>query len=240
MLIVSPSYKRAGNVEIRKWLKSVVLAVHEFEVDEYKEKESGDILVVPDRLRGNIAKVRNYILDEGFKNDKWVVMMDDDNRNLVYFENGKKYEMNEEQVIDFMVNGFVMCEDIGFKLWGLNLLDDPKTYREYSPFSMVAPILGPFSAHVENPIRYDERIPLKEDYDLALQHLNKYRGILRFNKYAYNVGHIEGSGGCTSYRTKNEEYGQAMILKKKWGDRIVKYDMEKSINPKLKVPIRGI
>jgi hypothetical protein len=39
----------------------------------------------------------------------------------------------------------------------------------------------------DNDIRYDERIPLKEDYDLSLQHLNKFRKVLRFNKYFYKV-----------------------------------------------------
>ncbi len=240
VLIYSPSYKRAGDVKIREWFKSVILVVHEFEADEYREKEGGKILVVPDSLRGNIASVRNFILEEGFRQSDWVVMMDDDNRNLVYFEDGRRHTMNEKQALDFMVNGFVMCEEIGFRLWGLNLLDDNKAYREYSPFSMVSPILGPFSGHIKNPIRYDERLPLKEDYDLALQHLNEYRGILRFNKYAYNVGHIEGSGGVTAYRTKGEEYRQAMVLQGKWGKKIVKYDIERSINPILRVPIGGI
>jgi len=238
--VISPSYKRAGDVEIRKWMPSVILAVHEFEAEEYKKKEGGELMIIPDYLRGNIAKVRNYILDKGFEEDDYIVMMDDDNKNLVYFEGGERFELSEKGALDFMCNGFVMCEDAGLKLWGLNLLDDPKAYREYSPFSFLSVILGPFSAHVKNDIRYDERIPLKEDYDIALQHLNKYRGILRFNKYSYNVGHLLGKGGCTGYRNKSDEIRQAMILQGKWGSDIVSYDIKKSVNPRISVKIKGI
>lgn len=241
MLFVSPSYKRAGKVKIREWLPDVILAVHEFEEAEYRENDGGELLIIPDGLRGNIAKVRNFILDELFKRDEFVVMMDDDTKEIVYFENMKRRTFESvEQFESFCLNGFIMCQEFGFKLWGLNLLDDPKAYREFTPLSTQAPILGPFSAHIRNPLRYDARIPLKEDYDMALQHLHKYRGILRFNKYAYSVDHIEGEGGCTSYRMRDREIEQGYTLVRKWGNKIVHYNPDKSINPKIKSPIGGI
>ena len=64
MKIFIPSYKRAGNVKTRKTLGCGILVIHEFEEKEYKNKEGGELLVIPDELRGNIAKVRNYILNK--------------------------------------------------------------------------------------------------------------------------------------------------------------------------------
>mgnify|MGYP006405088309 FL=1 len=63
MKIYVPSYKRAGDVLTRKVIPDSILAIHEFEKDDYKKKEGGELLIIPDDLRGNIAKVRNFILD---------------------------------------------------------------------------------------------------------------------------------------------------------------------------------
>lgn len=75
MNIYVPSYKRSDNVLIRSWLKDCILCVHEFEAKEYEQKQ-GNILVMPDSIRGNMAKVRNWILDNAIGNE--FVMMDDD------------------------------------------------------------------------------------------------------------------------------------------------------------------
>ena len=80
MLIVSPSYKRADDVKIRNWFFDITLAVHEFEAEEYKEKQGGNLMILPDFTRGNMAKVRQYILDQAGK-DEWVVMILRINRN---------------------------------------------------------------------------------------------------------------------------------------------------------------
>ena len=236
---ISPSYKRAGNVKVRELVSDVILAVHEFEVDEYREKDGGEIIVIPDFLRGNMAKIRNFILEEGYKRSDYVVMMDDDVKEFVYFEGGRRIKMTEKQLKDFVLNGFVMCEDMGIKLFGVNLLDDRKAYREYAPLSTLSVVLGPFCCHVKSPIRYDERLGLKEDYDYALQHLRKYKGILRFNKYAYVADHISLDGGCATYRLKDEEKRQIELFQRKWGKKVVRIK-DTSINPVVKCPLSGI
>lgn len=86
---------------------------------------------------------------------------------------------------------------------------------------------------------------LKEDYDYSLQILNKYRKILRFNKYHYVCGHIKVKGGCASYRTSDKELEQAQKFQAKWGSRIVKIQRltqggNASINPVVNIPINGI
>ena len=85
-------------------------------------------------------------------------------------------------------------------------------------------------------LRYDENIPLKEDYDFWLQSIRKYRKTLRFQSYHYMVDHINKTGGVVSYRTKQREEEQNKLLQKKWGSRVVKYDITKSINPRVHIP----
>jgi hypothetical protein len=75
MKILVPTYKRAGNVLIRKWLTDAILCVHEFEYMQYRDKEGGEIVVIPDELRGNMAKIRNFMLNYGFAQDENIMMM---------------------------------------------------------------------------------------------------------------------------------------------------------------------
>ena len=153
--------------------------------------------------------------------------------------------MSLPEIMDFLVNGFIMAEDLGTPLWGVNLQSDPKFYREYSPFSFLSPVLAPFCCHiiddtVRRRIRYDERLGLNEDYDFFLQVIRIYHKVLRFNKYYYKADHLTVQGGCGAHRTLGEELRQAEIMIKKWGPKVVTYDFNKSTNPRIRVPFKGI
>lgn len=239
--VISPSYKRAGKVDsVGVFKDKLILAVHECEVDEYRKVyPDNEIMVLPDNLRGNMAKVRNYIRDNG---GKYILMVDDDVKAIGYHENLEQYVMDYDRLMEFIENGFIMTEELGTVLWGLNVQTDPKFYREYSPFSFLKVVLGPFCGHIvkDDGLRYDERFPLKEDYDFALQVLHKYHKILRFNKYYYEVSHLDKEGGCGSYRILQKEKEQLKLFQKKWGSRVVKYDLNKSVNPVVRVPLKGI
>ena len=136
-------------------------------------------------------------------------------------------------------------------MWGVNIIQDKGAFREYTPFSLTNVILGPFGGF-SNPIcRYDENLPLKEDYDLSLQMINKYRKILRINHVHYICDQHTNVGGCAEYRTIDEEKDQFELLEKKWGKDIVRRDKGNSnterkrqvtydINPIIKIPIGGV
>lgn len=239
MKIFIPSYKRAGRVKTRKVLGGGgTLIVSDFEKDEYKDKEGGDIIPIPDKVQGSIGRVRNWILENS--EDEEIFMIDDDISEIGYHENMKSNEMKPEQIFRFFENGFEMCREIGTVLWGINLQVDPKFYREYQPFSLLSPILGPLCGHIRSVLKYDENLSMKEDYDFFLQVIARYRKTLRFNKYYYMAGHIDESGGCTSSRTKEEEERLVDEMEKKWGKRVVRFDLKKSINPRVRVPISGV
>lgn len=186
----------------------LIIAIHEFEEKEYRKKYK-NLMIIPDELRGNMGKVRNYIRDNA-KCD-YLVMIDDDVKEIGYHEKNKQIKIKKEYVLEFLKNGFQMCEEVGTILWGINLQSDPKFYRNYSPFSFLSPVLGPFSCHIlkDNELRYDERLGLNEDYDFALQVLRKYRKIYRNNKYFYVCGHLTDKGGCGAYRLLDEEKNKA-------------------------------
>ncbi len=240
--IVCPSYRRAGITTSQNVFgEELVFAVNESQVEEYQgEYPKNRIMAVSEDCRGNMAKVRNFIRDN-VESDRFV-MVDDDVEWLGYVENTKSRRMSSARMWEVLEMGFQMAEDLGTVLWGINLTEDRRFYRQYSPFSLLSPVLGPFSCHRgrDPDLRYDDRLGLNEDYDFALQVLKKYRKILRFNKYHYFAGHLDNTGGCPSYRTMDEEKRQAQIMIKKWGTRVVRYNFARSINPKVRVPYKGI
>ena len=128
---------------------------------------------------------------------------------------------------------------------------DALSYRQYSPFSFSAYIGGPFQGFIRGgECRYDENLPLKEDYDMTLQQCNRYRGCLRVNFLTYNVKQSEQAGGCATYRSMMREKEQFELLQKKWGKKIVSEDNSNKgrtkkqkrfdYNPIIKIPIKGI
>lgn len=221
--------------------------VAESEFEDYKKQNKGaDIVAVPNKVQGNLCRIRNYILDEEFKNNADVVLIiDDDMKGVYYWENNKKHIVEASDFLGFIEKYSIMAKDIGAYFWGVNINCDKKCYREMTPFSTISYIGGPFQCFLKGgSCRYDERLPLKEDYDMTLQQLNKYRVAFRVNKFFYDVKQSQQAGGCASYRNLVKEKEQFELLQKKWGKKIVKIDKQSvkkfDYNPIIKVPIKGV
>lgn len=255
VVICAPSYKRANGVDTLKYLPSTRIYVSNDEYDDYhKNYPESDIVGVDPKHQGNLCRIRNHILDQEMGDNKVVVIIDDDLKKIGYHEQRKQNHLKtEEEVIDFIRKYSELAISWGIGAWGININPDKQVYREYTPFSLTSYIGGPFMAHIKHDIRYDENLPLKEDYDFTLQFLNKYRKILRVNKYFYDTKQAEQAGGCATYRNLERELDQLKLLQKKWGSRIVKQEKLRhsrshsstkkrsvDINPIIHVPIRGV
>lgn len=248
------SYKRAGKVETLDIVPSANLWVHEFEVDEYKlAYPEAKIMVLPDDTRGNLPRVKNFIL-EAQKNDRAVLFLDDDMSYVGYWYHKGQYKIESERQFMAMLEKYTLiAEEWGAKLWGINVNPDKQVYREYSPFSTQSYISSSFACFLNGCVlRYDENLPLKEDYDMTLQQLNTYRRMLRVNGYFYSKKSASNVGGCATYRNLDREREQLLLLQKKWGADLVKFDTGESrshsstkkramdINPIVRSPIKGI
>lgn len=240
-----PSYKRP-KVETLDYLPFCKVWVDHKEYDDYIKANPGyeeNIVSCPEGIQGNLCRIRNYILDKEFEAGYDVVLIiDDDMQGIYHFEGDKEYCYNKIKV---------EADEFGFKFWGLNCNQDALSYRQYSPFSTVSYIGGPFQCFLKNDLRYDENLPLKEDYDMTLQQCNKYRGCLRVNKFFYNCKQSKQAGGCATYRNYEREIQQLEALQEKWGEKIVKIDKTKNnnqkkeskiidYNPIITIPIKGI
>lgn len=257
-----PSYRRP-KVETLDYLPFCKVWVCETEADAYRAANpghEGNIIPCKKGIQGNVSRIRNHILDTEFAAGADVVLIvDDDLRRLAYYEsepgNTFGYVRNTLETEDFLP--FVekysrLCEGFGFKLWGLNCNRDALSYSHMTPFSTLAFLGCPFHCFLKgNECRYDEALPLKEDYDMTLQNCNLYRGCLRVNKFHYFVKQAEQAGGCATMRNYQREEQQLHALRRKWGSRIVKIDTSNKgktkkdkvnidFNPIIKVPIKGV
>ena len=167
--INAPSYKRPSKVLTLDYLPMCRIWVDCKEYDEYKKHyPKADIVSCPEGVQGNVGRIRNYILRQEFERGMdAVVIVDDDLTAIERFvcRNGYGYErerVQAEDFMDFVERYSIMCQDIGAKLWGVNITPDTMAYRYTSPFSTRAIILGPFGCFLKgNRCWYDERLPLK-------------------------------------------------------------------------------
>lgn len=252
----TPSYRRPNGVDTLRYLPYVKVFVDEGEFKAYRRSHpKSNIVACPKGVQGSVCRVRNYILDREFENGAdVVVLVDDDLKGVYYWEQRGKQLVTAEMLPVAVKKYSIQAREIGAYFWGFNLNQDKQVYREYTPFSTTSPVLGPFQAFLRGGTpRYDERFILKEDYDMSLQNLHKYRVIFRVNKYFYACKQAEQPGGCAAQRNMEKEKEQLFLLQKKWGSNIVRIDatnrshnLKRSkknyfdFNPIIKVPIKGV
>jgi hypothetical protein len=251
------SLKRANDIKTLRIFPEASVWVHEFEFDEYVKANPGaHILRLPDDLRGNLPGVKNWILNASFNGvfDDACLLLDDDIYKVGYFEGTERTYLEGDELLRFVEKYTLLCQEWGFFLWGININNDKQCYREYTPFGTVQYVSSSFACFLKgNTCLYDERFPLKEDYDMTLQQCNVNRGLLRLNKWHYTKLGAQNVGGCADYRQVAKEREQLELLQKKWGSRIVQMDgLEHSrnhitkkernfdINPVIHVPINGV
>jgi hypothetical protein len=231
-----PSMGRAGKVTTHELFMESHIVCPNREVIEYK-KYHKNVIGVDDNIKG-ITNTRNWILD--YNKDNYHIQVDDDALSFHSFEKGKLQKfINVDKINNIIENQFRLCDEWGLKLWGFALAADYKFYREYSPFSTQGVIGANIVGIINNPLRFDARLKVKEDYDYAMQHIAKYGGALRFMKYGIDVIHLTNEGGCVSYRTKEVEMDAYNILKNKWGNKVVRLQNNKNFLT-MKSPRKGI
>ena len=257
----APSYRRPDKVLTLDYIPYCRIWVDEGEADEYRKNyPNADIVACPNGVQGNLCRVRNYILDKEFERGiEAVLIIDDDLKCLERYVKSKtskfgyvREKIDADELIVLVEKYSIMAMDMGAYYWGVMCNPDAMSYRHCAPFSTCAYIGGPFQCFIKDGgLRYDEKLPLKEDYDMTLQQLNKHRVVLRVNYLHYICKQSENKGGCATYRNREKEEQQMQEFQKKWGGKIVRRDVSNKghsqlqkkyddYNPIIKVPIKGV
>ena len=190
LTIVIPSYKRWNNLVGYDYFKTALYVIPQSQYEKYIEgRDAKRFIAIPDECDGNIVKKRNWILDNI---PRPLVMIDDDVDCLTMCEGGEYFKRNgrakqmiklkPDEALSVMIQAANLAYQWDCPLFGFNLNTDGRNYQQYKPFSLTQPILGPCCGHLQHNLHYDEKMDLKEDYDISIQALNEYRKILRMNK----------------------------------------------------------
>ena len=228
----APSYKRPDDVRTLSYLPYTRVWVDCKEYDEYKKNyPDADIISCPEGVQGNLCRIRNYILKQEFERGMDVVLIIDDDftclRRYEYDEMDNwgydPYIIGADEFLDVIEKYSIIADEFGAKFWGVNCNSDPMAFRHNTPFSTRSYIGGPFQCFLKgNRCWYDEKLPLKEDYDMTIQQLNMERVVLRVNAYHYLCKQSEQKGGCATYRNRQREEEQLELLRKKWGGQLLR------------------
>jgi hypothetical protein len=252
MNVIIPSYKRSHDLKGKDYFFMAKYCVPESQKKEYIEVVGKDrVITLPDSEDGDIVKKRNWIL----KNiERPLIMIDDDVSEIGYFEsrtgkvdgNHSRKTMNKNLLIDFFEHNFNLANEFNCKMWGLAQNQDNRICKEFLPFNLTNIILGPFQGHLEHNLIFDNRVGTKDDYDMSLQQLRKFKKVLRLNKFHYLCEHGDNKGGIVSYRSKEKEIEYCKQIMLKWGKKIIQYKipptkMTDLLNAKkVNIPIKGV
>ena len=130
----SPSYRRPNGVKTLDYIPFCRVWVDEGEADAYREANPGaEIIACPKGVQGNVARIRNYILDREFERGMdAVLLLDDDIHCIERFEVDKdgfgyaRHKLEADELMPFLEKYSQMCLELGFKEWGLNCNADAR------------------------------------------------------------------------------------------------------------------
>lgn len=216
MLFAIPSKGRAGKVRSLKHLPGAVLFVPEYEAENYRTTYPGvKVVAVPAEVSG-ITKTRNWILD--WTEEDSVVMVDDDVKACGWVrmndENTSQLEIDPGQWFLECEKLFAITRGMGYRIFGIATQNAPRSVYPYKPFLWRSYVTASFMGICnESGIRFDERFPVKEDYELNLRCVVEDGGVVAARYIHWTNSHWHDEGGCKDYRSQKMEQAAIDLLK---------------------------
>lgn len=207
MLIAIPSKGRAGKVKSLDILHGATLFVPDYEVQDYFNAGHEKVIGVPAKVKG-ITCTRNWILRS--TKDRYVVFVDDDHKRSGWIEmfshHTRHRKLTEEQWYGEFRKLFEVTEGYGFRLWGIATDGAPCSVYPFKPFLFHTYVTASCCGLVNDGLTYfDERFPVKEDYELCLRLIKEDGGIIGARHIFWTNFHWAEAGGCRDYRTQAME-----------------------------------
>lgn len=110
-------------------------------------------------------------------------------------------KMSGSEFKEFSEYAFTLLEKNNIKLWGM--------YPVYNAFYMDNKInrtgfcIGTMIGIINNELRFDPTLYLKEDYDFTIKNIIKYKKVARFNYITTKADHYNNPGGCCQQRKED-------------------------------------
>jgi len=207
--------------------------------EQVADYEAAGCTAIPQSGRG-VSNARNTVLDT-FVGDHNVLMLDDDVRALGHFTT----KNNKDKVVwdtpEMRQERLGQLFDALDRARGWAFSGAPTTnafyYNPRRPTATNLFLIGTFSGYRKGcPVRYDETLPLKEDYDFTVKVWKACGLALRFNNVWCDAIHYSNAGGCVAYRDDATEAQAIAILRERYPNWIKPHPTRGENEVVLKLP----
>lgn len=208
------SHARADNVErMQALVGEMTWFVGEGEGVAYRKAGASDVVE-----GGTLCRSRNLALKmAGTLAVPCVQLSDDLTKVQVAVRGAKKVEARDASFVEVMGRVLDGMTHTGAMLGGAAPTSNPFYANVDKPVHQGAFIVGDFIVVGAGcPLRFEEAMTLKEDYDYTLQHLMTYGTVARRDDVLMTFLHRKNAGGAVAVRTPELEQANIAFLKAKW------------------------
>lgn len=225
------SYHRLERQRTLKYLvengvpkENIILSVNDKnDLISYTEKYRQYATIIY-REKHNAAGNRNTILNHvGI--GKRLVLMDDDVKGIAKWvpdggTHGKMVRTSFTEFIEALNIGFDVLEAFGSKIFGFyptgNSMFIHQTLQSDGIYSFDKLFQGGCVGIITSENRFDERIPVCDDYDFIINQISRKRTVIRINNFtALKEKDFSTKGGCyEAYKNGAQKKALIMIAKK--------------------------
>jgi len=217
-----------------KFSKNVKVLVPQSELADYKaNKTLNEITIIP-HVETSLLPTRNRSLDYGEFGD-WIILLDDNLLGWTKVVRGEEVKITGEEFICLMRDDLHTCDANDIWLYGTatnsNLMFRRSRYKT-SCF-----VQTKCCAIKKSTYRFDERLYIREEFDMTASHLfNDGRLLRNDHLFAKRKHYMEG--GIGSRKEREARYiKDAKFLMKKYPD-LLKYVSKKDHAPYSEINIR--
>jgi hypothetical protein len=160
-----------------------------------------------------VANARNSVLDVVRRRPHF--QLSDDLKGIKRLVQGKGQDIAVVVALEEMLDALEWSD---FKLCGVAPTNNAFFARERNSTNLF--ILGDLMLIKPSHLRFDEELPLKEDYDYTLQHHAAFGGALRLDWLMPTFTHRTNKGGAVDTRTAAVEQQAIRRIMDKWPGKV--------------------
>jgi hypothetical protein len=164
----------------------------------YKDKKNIHITT-----RGQSLKEVNDRIIDYFPTNRKVVQMDDDLKDFLEWNGTEgRAGMVRGDLKKYIEEGFKLCEENGFKLWGFYSVNNWYFMKDSPPISKgLKFIMGGIHGFINDDKTLKPMCGFRDDYERSMMYYEKHGGMIRFNHCKADNKTLTNEGGLVSERT---------------------------------------
>lgn len=166
----------------------------------------------------HVVPIRNRALTEAFAHGAICVQLDDDLKWAAFASNGKAQRTEPRRLLEVMVERLM---DSDFRFAGAAPTNNAYFTRKQNSTNLF--IRSGAIALKPNPLRFDENLRVKFDYDLTIQHYLRFGGVLRCDNLIFDFEQRTNTGGHVSDHRATEDEAAIEYLMKKWPGLVIRH-----------------